>query len=140
MRSPWLRGLAAVVMGLIVAFVVTFAVEWVNTLMYPFPPGTDPHNPMAMKAAMAALPKAALVVVLVGWFGSALLGTWMATRIAQGHPAPAVVLGALLLAAAVGNLLVFPHPLWFWGAAFLLYPTATWLGARLGGAVVNRPG
>jgi hypothetical protein len=138
--SPWLRGLAAIIMGLIVAFVVTFGIEWINTLMYPLPPGTDLRNPAAMKAAMAALPAAALVIVLAGWFVSALAAAWIATRIAQGSAVPAVVLGALLLAAAFGNLMLFPHPVWFWVVALLLYPTAIWLGARAGGAIVNRPG
>jgi hypothetical protein len=127
-------------MGLIVAFVVTFGIEWINTLMYPLPPGTDIRNPDAMKAAMATLPAAALIIVLVGWFLSALVAAWMTTRIAQGRPHPAMILGALLLAAAVGNMLVFPHPAWFWTVAVVIYPVATWSGARLGGAVVTRGG
>jgi len=138
--TQWLRGLAAVVMGLVVAFVVTFGVEWINTLMHPMPPGPDYRDPAVMKAALARLPAAALVVVLAGWFLAALLGTWMATRIARGDHRPAWFLGVLLVAAAVGNMLAIPHPLWFWVAGLLLYPVGILLGARIGSRAVTPGG
>ena len=58
--NPWLRGFAAVMMGLIVAFAVTFGIEFFNNQMYPLPVGTDPRDPVAMKAAIAQLPAMAL--------------------------------------------------------------------------------
>jgi hypothetical protein len=136
--NSWLRGFAAVMMGLIVAFAVTFGVEFINNQMYPLPAGTDPHDPVAMKAAIAQLPANALMVVLVGWFLAALSGTWVATRIARGDHRPAWFLGVLLVAAAVGNMLAIPHPVWFWVAALILYPVGIMLGARIG-AGATRP-
>ena len=118
-------------MGLVVAFAITFAVEWVNARIHPLPPGTDYRDPVAMRAAMALLPRLALVMVLLGWFLSALAGSWVAARIA-GQARVAFVLGILLLAAALGNTMMFPHPVWFWIATVLLYPLATYFGARLG--------
>ena len=127
-----LRGFAAVMMGLVVAFVVSFGIELINSRIHPLPAGTDPHDPVALKAAIAALPASALAGVLLGWFLAALGGSWVATRIARGDHRPAWFLGVLLLAAAIGNLLDIPHPAWFWAAALLLYPGGTMLGARLG--------
>ena len=130
--NTWLRGLAAVVMGLIVAFVVAFGIEWINSLIYPLPPGIDRHSEAAMKAAIAQLPVQALVGVLVGWFLAALSGSLMATRIARGDHRPAWFLGVLLVAAAIGNMREIPHPVWFWVAALMLYPVGILLGARAG--------
>ena len=127
-----LRGFAAVMMGLVVAFVVSFGIELINSRIHPLPAGTDPHDPAALKAAIAALPATALAGVLLGWFLAALAGSWVATRIARGDHRPAWFLGVLLLAAAIGNMLDIPHPAWFWAAALLLYPAGTMLGARLG--------
>lgn len=138
--NPWMRGLAAVVMGLVVAFVATFAIEWINTLIHPLPPGLDYRDPAVMKAALARLPASALAVVLLGWFLAALWGTWMATRIARGDHRPAWVLGVLLVTAAIGNMLAIPHPIWFWVAALLLYPAGILLGARLGRRAVTPAG
>ncbi|HEV8197381.1 MAG TPA: hypothetical protein VGP87_12115 [Gemmatimonadales bacterium] len=138
--TGWLRGLAAVVMGLVVGFVVTFGIEWINNLMFPLAPGTDPRNADAMRAAIAALPAPALLVVLLGWFLAALSGAWVATRIARGDHRPAWVLGVLLVTAAIGNLLAIPHPVWFWIAGLALYPVGVGLGARLGSGPVTPAG
>lgn len=127
-----LRGFAAVMMGLVVAFVVSFGIELINSRIFPLPAGTDPRDPAAVKSAIAGLPAAALAGVLLGWFLAALAGSWVATRIARGDHRPAWFLGVLLLAAAVGNMLEIPHPAWFWAAALVLYPAGTMLGARLG--------
>jgi len=126
------RGFAAVMMGLVVAFVVSFGLELINSRIHPLPAGTDPHDPVALKAAIAGLPATALAGVLLGWFLAALAGSWVATRIARRDHRPAWFLGVLLLAAAIGNMLDIPHPVWFWAAALLLYPAGTMLGARLG--------
>jgi hypothetical protein len=138
--TSWLRGFAAVMMGLVVAFAVSFGLELINSRIYPLPPGTDPHDPVAVKAAIARLPTTALAVVLLGWFLAALSGSWVATRIARGDHRPAWFLGVLLVAAAIGNLLEIPHPVWFWVAALLLYPVGILLGARLGDSAVTPAG
>lgn len=138
--NQWLRGLAAVVMGLVMTFVVTFGIEWINTLIHPFPPGPDYRDPAVMKAAIAALPASALVVKLVGWLVSGIASTWLATRIARGDHRPGWILGVLLVAAAVGNMMAIPHPVWFWGTALLLYPAVIMVGARLGSRAVTPAG
>lgn len=138
--TPALRGFAAVMMGLIVAFGVTFGIELINSQIHPFPPGTDYRDPVARKAALANLPATALAGVLVGWFLAAVSGAWVATRIAKGDRRPAWVLGVLLVAAAVGNMLAIPHPVWYWVAALVLYPVGIGLGVRLGARAITPAG
>ena len=133
-----MRGLAAVVMGLIVAFVVTFGIEWINSLLSPLPAGLDRHDEAALKAAIAQLPVQALLGVLVGWFLAAVAGTFMATRIARGDHRPAWFLGVLLVAGAIATMRAIPHPVWFWVAALAVYPVGIWLGARSGEVTGDR--
>jgi hypothetical protein len=137
--NSWLRGVAAVMMGLIVAFVVTFGIELINSRIYPLalPPGADYHDRSAMNAAKAQLPAMALVTVVLEWFLAALSGAWVATRIARGDHRPAWFLGVVLVAGAVRNLLEFPHPVWFWIAGLTLYGLGIGLGARMGGGAVR---
>jgi len=137
--NSWLRGLAAVLMGLIVAFAVTFGIEWINSRIYPMPLGPDYRDPEVRKAAIAQLPAMALVVRLAGGFLAALSGAWSSTWIAQGDHRPAWFLGVLLVAAAVGDMRAIPRPVWFWVVALVLYPVAIGLGARSGATSV-RPG
>jgi hypothetical protein len=49
-------------------------------------------------------------------------------------------IGVLLLAAAVANMLVFPHPAWFRVIGVAVYPVGTWLGARMGGTPIKSAG
>lgn len=132
MKSEWLRGFAAVMMGLIVGFVLSFGVELINSRIYPLPEGIDRRDEAMVRAALARLPAPALVGKLLGWFLAALSGGWVATRIARGDHRPAWVLCVLLVVAAIGNMRAITHPLWFWVAALALYPVGIMLGARLG--------
>ena len=129
---PFVRLLASVLMGLIVAFAISFGIEFLNSQMYPLPPGTDYRDAASMRAAMATLPHAALVGVLVGRFLAAAAGAWVAVRIARGARWTAWLLGLLLLVAAIANMTLFPHPIWFWVIGIALYPVAIMLGVRLG--------
>ena len=138
--SPAVRGVVAVILGLLLAFAITFAVEGLNARIYPPPPGVDLANPESVKAMMALMPRAALIVVLVGWFVSALLGTALAARFARPAGWPPLTVGILLLAVAVMQMYVIPHPVWFWVVGVAIYPVATWLGARLGGTPVKGGG
>lgn len=138
--SPTMRGVVAVILGLLLAFAITFAVEAVNARIYPPPPGVDLANPESVKAMMAVMPRAALIVVLVGWLVSVLAGTALAAWIARPAGWPPLTVGILLLAAAVMNMYVIPHPAWFWVVGVAIYPVATWLGARLGGTPVKPRG
>src|SRR5688572_33435228 len=136
--SATVRGVLAVILGLLPASAITFAVQAVNARIYPPPPGVDLANPEAVKAMMAVMPRAALIVVLVGWLVSALAGTALAARFAWPAGWPPLTVGILLLAAAVMNMYVIPHPVWFWVVGVAIYPVATWFGARLGGTPVER--
>ncbi len=135
--SPTVRGIVAVILGLVLAFAITFAVEAINSRIFPLPPGADLADMASMKAAIAALPVAALAVVLVGWFVSALVGASAAAHFARPAGWPPLTVGVILLGAAVANMLVFPHPAWFWVIGVAVYPVGTWLGARMGGTPVK---
>jgi hypothetical protein len=130
-----LRGLLAVLAGLGLALGITFAVEALNShLLFPLPPGTDPHDAESMQAAMAQLPRAALLVVLLGWALSAVAGGWVAARVGGRLRQPARLVGAILLGVGIFNLSSFPHPTWFRVVGILLFLPAAELGARLAGA------
>src|SRR5256885_6959017 len=99
--------------------------------LYPLPPGVDPKNPESLARAMRSIPAAALVVVVIGWTAGALLGSWLAARVARSVW-PAVGVGALVVCGAVANMLTIPHPLWVWISSLLLVALVALGGAGLG--------
>jgi hypothetical protein len=129
---PILRSILAVLAGIVVGFVVVAALEFLDTTLFPLPAGLDLHDTAAIKQAMARAPLAALILVIVGWGISALLGSWVAARIAR---APKVlhgmIVGIFLLGAAITDMLEFPHPVWFWICGLLIFLPASYIGSGL---------
>ena len=81
--------------------------------LYPPPSGIDPSDTEALRAAAAASPPEALVLVLASYFTGTLCGAGVAGWV--GHGDRVAVTGATLLLQSAGLLNVFmiPHPLWF---------------------------
>ena len=125
------RGIGAVIVGMIVAFLVVFGAEAISHQIYPPPPGMSMQDMTQVKAFVATLPMSVLLIVLAGHLIATFVATWTAAKIAHG-PMAAFVVGALLLAAGIVNAFMIPQPLWFSIASFVIYIGATLVGARAG--------
>jgi hypothetical protein len=132
------RSILAVLGGAVVCGIVIFAVEAVSSRIYPLPPGFDPTDLEALKAAIATLPPGAFAFVLFGWFLGPLAGSWVAARLAPDSPVlHGMIVTALVAAVTILNLIRLPHPAWMWAAGPLVVLGGGWLGARF--AARGRP-
>lgn len=129
--KSFIRSILAIVAGVIVAGLFIVGIETIGQRLYPPPPGLDVKNPEALREMVRAMPLAAIGSVLLAWVVGALAGAWVAAGIAMqwriGH---AGVIGAVVLAGAVANMLMIPHPVWMWAGALVLIPLAAFVGAR----------
>jgi hypothetical protein len=122
------RKVLAVVAGAVVAFLIVLLVEGLGLRIYPPPPGVDVGDPASRAAAVAAMPLGALLFVLAAWVLGAGIGAAVATAVVRREARwPGLVVGGLILAGSLYNLMVIPHPVWFTAAAVALVPAATWL-------------
>ena len=129
-----IRSVLTVLAGAIVAGILIALVEAIGHLVYPPPPGVDPWDRESLRTAMESIPVGALVAVLLAWGVGTFAGSWLAARIAgRAGLAHGMVVGLLMLAAGVANMLMIPHPLWFWGAGVAVFPLTAWLGGRMVG-------
>lgn len=109
-----LRYALAVIAGAVVAFAVITAVEAVSHLLFPPPAGLDFGDPEQVHAYMQTVPSAALLLVLAAWLLATFAGGWVACKIAGRHPRVfAGIIGGLILAGTLMNLVMIPHPVWF---------------------------
>jgi hypothetical protein len=107
--------------------------EMVEMKIYPPPTGLDMSDPAAVRAAMAKIPAGALILVLVSEVTGAFVGGCLAAFIARRAPAMhALIIGGLVMLAAIGNMLSIPHPVWFWVIALILFLPASYVGGLLG--------
>lgn len=118
----WIRSpVVGVVIGVLAGGLVVFLVEGLGHRLF----GTAPPDDLSSVTTPMFLS------VLIAWvLGSALAGA-VATRWSDARTAlPGTIAGAILLAGAVSNLFVIPHPVWMAVGAVVLMPLAAYVAAR----------
>lgn len=125
--NPTVRGIVAVVVGVVTASITVFAVESISNTLYPMPSGLDPTVPEQLRAHVGSLPMLAFVIVLSAWTLGTFVGGLLAARIAGRAPLRhAAIVAGFILAATIMNLVMLPHPVWVALLAVLLIPLAAW--------------
>jgi hypothetical protein len=123
-----LRGIAAIIAGMIVAFIFVVAVELFGAVVHPVPPGFR-GTMEEMCLHVARYPHWVLALVVLAWAGTAFASTWISGR--MGNRFCGLFIGLLLLAALIFNLSMLPYPIWFKILNLLAIPAAILLGDRL---------
>ena len=127
-----LRKLFGGLAGIIAAFVVITLVQMIGHQVIPPPSGMNPADPDSIREAMASLPIGAFLFVLLSYFLGAFTGSFVATWLGGVRVrTSAIVVGGLVFAATVANLVMIPHPIWFSVVALAGIPVAAFFGARL---------
>lgn len=126
------RGVGAIVAGVVAGSAVIAVVEALSARIYPLPAGLGLSSADALKAHVATLPMGAFVLVLAAWGLGSFTGSWLATLLGSGRGmAHGYSAGGLLIAASLSTLIVLPHPAWFWIGTLTTMPIATHLGAKV---------
>src|SRR5262249_25426316 len=121
------RTVAAVIAGLLVAFVLIVAVEFFSNVVHPFP--EDFGGTMEeICRHVERYPNWILAIAVLLWCGTALVSTWIAQKI--GNIYSAVIVGLILLVALVLNISMLPYPIWFKIVNLLVIPAASVAGSR----------
>lgn len=126
-----LRKISAVFLGLLVSVLTVTLVEWVSHQVYPLPPDLDFKDAEKVRIYVSSLPLGAFLAILLGWLLGTLTGGLAACRVARDNPVVfACIIGALMMAATVANLMMIPHPTWFAFAAIGVIVAGTLLAIR----------
>jgi hypothetical protein len=129
---PTIRSALVLLAGVVLAVLVVVLFDTLVGMLYPLPPGTDMNDEESMRKAVAAMPRSAFVVLLIGWIVAAGAGAYLAARLAtQNVTEHGMIVAGFVLLATVANLAAIPHPTWLWPAAIALIPAAGWLATRL---------
>lgn len=129
-----MRNVLAWITGLAVAIGAIMLVQQLGHTIYPPPPGLDYRDAAAMEAYVSQLPFIALLFPIFSYFLGALLGALVACRIGTTRPLVfAGVIGLILFAFTVANLIQIPHPHWFSALAIAAVIVGAWLAIQLSG-------
>ena len=129
---PMIRSALVLLGGVVAAVLVVTLMDGVVASIYPFPAGTDLKNPENFRQAVAGLPTAAFLLLVVGWSLAAGVGSYIAARLAtHARVIHGLIVALFVLVATIANLARIPHPTWMWPAAIVLIPLAGWAAGRL---------
>lgn len=125
-----MRKVISVILGVVTGFIIIFIGDATTHALYPVPPGLDYANREQVRAFVDSVPMVVKIIMVVFWLGSAFLGAMLASRINRNDwKRTSIITGSILLAAALLNLAMVPHPAWMWLVAILGYiPTAFFAG------------
>jgi hypothetical protein len=136
-----IRGILAVVLGVIAGGVFNMALVTLSHVAYPLPEDIDPNDFAAFRAHVEThgLPAGALLIVLAAHGGGSFVSGLVCGLIAK-RPwyLAATILGILWTCGGVAMLMMLPAPTWFAIADVVLYVPAALVGVKLGGAMTSR--
>lgn len=128
-----LRSIGAVLLSLLVAFALLFAVEGISAILHPWP--EDFGGTQEEVAQQVATYPAWILAVLggTGWGGIMFLATWLATRLGSNrHAGHGYGIAAVFFILIIFNMSQLPYPLWFWVFMLIVQPIAAYLGTSTG--------
>ncbi len=127
-----IRSIGALIAGIVTAFASIYLIEMLGHTIYPPPPDLDFSDPEAIRPYIATLPIIVLLFPMFGWFVGTFAGSLVADFCGNAKPYLfAGIVGGLVLAGTIANLIVIPHPLWFSITALLGIISSAWLAARI---------
>ena len=126
-----LRNVIAGIAGIATAVLIVFAIEKLGHTLYPPPADLDYSDADAIRMYYSQLPLLALLFPMIAWIVGTFVGTLLACYVGTASTLTfAGVVGTLMLAATISNLIVIPHPLWFSIIAVIGVAGAAWLAVQ----------
>lgn len=123
----------AVLTGLAAGSAANMGLILLNTTLFPMPPGVSFDDAPAFAAYIQDLPSSAYVLVFAAHYAQAVLGGYIAARLAccrHAAVATCYLVAALTGMGAVMNLRTLPVPAWTW-MELAAYPVLAYYTAQL---------
>jgi hypothetical protein len=128
-----MRSAIAIGVGLLVGMLTISVIEAIGMALYPLPAGVDRHDPASLETVIASLPPGSFVFVLLAWALGAMHGGGFAAYLSRGpRVLHGLIVGAILMACGIYQLVVIPHPTWFAITGVLLFLPCAFVGALIG--------
>jgi hypothetical protein len=127
-----MKKILSIVAGVVTGFVIVFIGDATSHAMNPPPLGLNYMDKNVMMDYVSKIPTYVLVVMVIFWLLSSLLGGLISALLNKTEwKRNSLTTGAILMAAAILNLVMITHPAWMWIAVLAGYLPMALLGGWL---------
>jgi len=129
-----MKRILAVFTGVVAGSLVMVIVETLGHKIYPVAMNLESTTKEAKAEYMKSLPLSAMLMIILAWAIGAFVSGIVATLVGKDATSfTALRSGGVLFALAIFNMIVIPHPIWFWIAGLLVFIPFSWLGYKIVG-------
>jgi hypothetical protein len=126
------RRLLAPIGGVAATVITVFIIELLNSKMYPLPNTVDVKDIAAVNNAIANMPSAAHLLMLLGYAIASFIGGYVAVAIGRQNLIPAIAVGAAMVVFCFLNFKqITSHPNWMQIGSYIACILFAWAGGRL---------
>ena len=129
-----MKRILPVLAGVLTGMLVIFVIETLGHMVYPIEMNLETATPEAKADFLKHIPPAAIAIVIIAWALGAMGAGIVSTLISKDNSSefyPALKSGGILLGFGIINMIMIPHPIWFWIAGILVYLPFAWLGYKI---------
>ena len=117
-----LKKILSVMLGLAAGVVTIFVMQSISYVMFPPPAGLNLNDPDVLKEYVKNVPFGAMLALIIGYAIGAFAGGFTARLVYKsGGKGIPLIIGALLTIAGVMNMVMIPHPFWFWIVSLMVF-------------------
>lgn len=126
------KRILAIMAGVVAGFITVSIGDAITQQLYPAN-GLNYQDKEALRSFISQLPTSCFIIMLTFWCLSSFLGGLVAAKVnPETWMRSSLLTGLVLLAAAVGNMVMIPyHPTWMMIACIILYLPLAYFGAKL---------
>ncbi len=126
------RGLLAVILGLLSAFITVMLIESIGHYIYPPDELLDYSKPETIEKYLQSAPLGAMMFVVIAQVLASLVIGYVSTKVAppDSH-IPFYISMALFMIAIIANYVSLPHPIWMPISTIILALVAAYQGRMI---------
>ncbi|GAB2535020.1 hypothetical protein [Rufibacter soli] len=124
------KSILAVLGGTAIGVFSISLIQYLSQQIYP--PDLNLEETEAVTASLTNAPTPALLLALFSYALGSFFGGMVAARYASSRPVlHALLVGLLLMAMGIANLVALPHPTWFLVASLLVFLPMSFFGGNM---------
>lgn len=131
MNAFWKFKLRPIIISFVIAVIIMLVLEYINSLIYPFPEDMNKTDIVSVRAFTMSLPWTAYILVIIGWIVASFKAGCVSTYLSKEEKHKiSLISGLLFFVFIVLNNQIIGVSSFFNVLAIIIIPSFTYIGHR----------